>query len=67
MQVEEGKDWGKANGTALAMFAGRKETHRDLIASNYMKSKVGRMVNRCSPFPLKTEKADRALKVPKRD
>lgn len=67
MQIEEGEKWGKVNGTILAMFARREETQRDLIAFNYLKNNVERMVNRCSPFPLKTKKADRALKVQKRD
>lgn len=31
-----------------------KETQCDLIAFNYLESKTGRLVNRCSPFSLKT-------------
>lgn len=60
MQIGEGGKWGKANGTVLAMFARREETQRDLIAFNYLKNNVERMVNRCSPFPLKTKKSRRS-------
>lgn len=47
---------GEANGTVLAMFAKREETQRGLIAFNYLKNNEERMVNRCSPFPMKTKK-----------
>ena len=36
MQIEKEKEWGKAKGTVLAMFAWRDKTQRDLIAFNYL-------------------------------